>query len=348
MEDVARGDNLQSKDDLADGTIRGYVAAAVAWIEVECPAIAKIPLYSNEKGTTQANRFHPFLRELLSQRSIWREPKPKKEPLSAGMLNVMRDMAKECRCDSPYGNYGRDAVLWDFTRLACFTGSRIGEYGMSKKPPGVALDGFVPIPDSHDVPKEWRGRPLAFIVEDFILYDKHWREVSRSEARRRPKRVQYVEVRFRYDKSPKNFLFRRFKRMRSFFCLVDAVLSILDRYHTDPFRQAGEPLGFFVNKNGMRRAIQGEHMQKYFQEACVIAHPDPNHYLRLHIKCLMSHSCRVTAAVALYNAGVSKEDIAWRLRWSVESVDEYLRDCMRVIEVLSFKAMEGAYVRAPY
>ena len=347
MEDVARGDNLQSKSDLADSTIREYVAGAVSWIEAECPGVEKIPLYISEKGTRKAEDFHPYLRERLSQRAIWRQPREKKEPISGAMFDAMHAMANQCRRHSAYGNYGRDAVLWDFVRLACYTGSRLGEYGLGARAKGCPLDGWNKIPDSHDVPAEWRGRPLAFIAEDFVLYDRNWREVSRREARRHPKLVQYVEVRFRYDKSPKNFSYRRFKRMNSYFCIVDAVLSILRRHHDDPLRRHGEPLGFLINENGTRHAISGKHMQQYLQDACVIAHPDPEHYLRKHIHCLMSHCCRVTAAVALYNAGVSIEDIAWRLRWSAQSVQEYLRDCMRTIEVLSLKAMAGAYILRP-
>ena len=55
------------------------------------------------------------------------------------------------------------------------------------------------------------------------------------------------------------------------------------------------------------------------QHACRLAYPDPNHYLWLHIHCIMAHSNRVTAAIALYNL-----EIAHRLRWSVESVEHYL------------------------
>ena len=346
MEAVALGDNLQGKEDLSDSTIRAYISAAVAWIEVECPKIARIPIYSNEKGTTKADRFHPYLRELLAQRTIWKKPRDKKEPISADMFDAMRDMAKECRRSSIYGNYGRNAVLWDFARLACFTGSRLGEYGLSRKPAGVKPDGWDKIPNSHDVPKEWRGRPMAFITEDFLLYDKKWRLISHRTALRHPKRVKFVEVRFRYDKSPENFVFRKFKRMHSFFCLVDAVLSILARHYSDQYRRPGEPLGFFINRNGQRRAIKGEHVQEYLQDACRRAHPDSNHYLRQHIHCLMSHCFRVTAAVALFNAGVSISDIAWRLRWSKKSVEKYLRDCARIINELSFKAMDGAYFEA--
>lgn len=47
------------------------------------------------------------------------------------------------------------------------------------------------------------------------------------------------------------------------------------------------------------------------RQAVVEAYPDPNHYLRLNIKRIDAHSNRVTAAVALSNAGMSIDDIAF-------------------------------------
>jgi hypothetical protein len=57
----------------------------------------------------------------------------------------------------------------------------------------------------------------------------------------------------------------------------------------------------------------------------------------------MSHSLRVTAAVALNNAGVSLDDIAFCLRWNSDAVKLYIRDCYRMINNLTCKALAGAY-----
>ena len=74
------------------------------------------------------------------------------------------------------------------------------------------------------------------------------------------------------------------------------------------------------------------------------AHPEPNHYLRKNIRGLTSHSLRVTAAVALYNAGVSIDEIAFRLRWHSEAVKLYLRDHYAHIGDLTKKVIVGAYI----
>jgi hypothetical protein len=78
------------------------------------------------------------------------------------------------------------------------------------------------------------------------------------------------------------------------------------------------------------------------QEACVLGHPDPNHYMRKRIHLILSHSNQVTAAVAMFNAGIPMETIASHLRWSVESVKHYLWECTTKIGFLTEKAIQGA------
>jgi hypothetical protein len=90
--------------------------------------------------------------------------------------------------------------------------------------------------------------------------------------------------------------------------------------------------------------IKGDHVQSVMRHACRQAYPDPNHYLQLNIKLLMSHSNRITAAVALYNANVPIPEIAFCLRWFIDSVTFYLRDCFKAIGPLTEAATNGAYL----
>lgn len=76
--------------------------------------------------------------------------------------------------------------------------------------------------------------------------------------------------------------------------------------------------------------------------ACKAAYPDATHYMRLNINRLVSHSNRVTAAVALRAAGISIDDIAYRLRWKAASVETYLRECYQAIGDITLKAIPGA------
>jgi hypothetical protein len=74
-----------------------------------------------------------------------------------------------------------------------------------------------------------------------------------------------------------------------------------------------------------------------------MAHPDPSHYMHKNAHCIVAHSLRVSACVALHNAGVSLDDITFRLRWNSDAVKAYIRDCARTIDELTGRVISGAY-----
>ena len=76
---------------------------------------------------------------------------------------------------------------------------------------------------------------------------------------------------------------------------------------------------------------------------CLRTCPDPEHYMHINYKLIMAHSARVTAAVALHNAGLEFDVIAFRLRWSVQSVQHYVRECSgQIIGDLCQNVLVGA------
>jgi hypothetical protein len=103
------------------------------------------------------------------------------------------------------------------------------------------------------------------------------------------------------------------------------------------------PLGAFLNTKGQHCTIHGKHMEHTIRASCEKAYPNPNHYLRINIKRLLSHSIRIFACVALQNIGVKLDDITYRLRWNSDAVNFYIRDCYRLIDDLTGKALLGAY-----
>ena len=340
MFSIRDGKNLASSDTLTDGTLHNYVQAGNAWLQVQFGIEA--PIYDPTcKPGSSNRRLHPYLGEILAQRRIWTEGKPKKEPCTGEIFDSMAHLIPTDRGVAPQQlALGKHAAVYDWSRLGLFTGSRLGEYGQSKVPKGCK---WTPLPNSDDVPLEWRGKPLAFIRSDFTFYTKDHILVEHSDALSDPARVEYVHFRFRYDKSKFNFIIRKFRRIRaSHLCPVDAALNILARAAALKIGDF-EPLGAFL-ANGRIHCIEGKHMQNYMRLACVHAFPDPKHYLRLHIDRLVSHSLRVTAAVALNNAGVSVDDIAFRLRWNSDAVKLYLRDCYRLVGPMTMQAVTGAYV----
>jgi hypothetical protein len=99
---------------------------------------------------------------------------------------------------------------YDFCVLSLFTGSCLVEYGQSGLPNGSPSDGWNAIPDSPDVPTEWRGMPMAFIASDFSYFDKKHMIVPHLDALANPARVRQVHIRFRYDKSALAQLWSRY------------------------------------------------------------------------------------------------------------------------------------------
>ena len=338
--EVSQGHNPTKRSDLHDKTLCEYLQAAARLLKVACPEL-HVPLYSASGGSTKSDKLHPYLANILSDRRNWQQPKEMKQPISREMLDTMEAKAQAYIATGTYRKFGRLPALWDLACLACYTGSRLGEYGVSRQEAGSP---FPRIPNSPDVPEIWRGQPVAFIPKDFEFFDKGMHLLPWSEAWKHPHKAVILIVRFRYDKSPNNFTKRKFKRVNGNFCPVRAAWSILDRYHSCSQRYPDEPIGFFTADNGRRTNTSSRHIKKFLTEICEEAHPNPNHYLRQHIDQLVSHSFRVTAAVALSNAEVSIDDITFRLRWNSDAVRRYLRDGARAITELSFKAMQGAYM----
>lgn len=191
--------------------------------------------------------------------------------------------------------------------------------------------------------------PLSFVRGDFVFLDVAQRHIADEVAVARPGLVTQVKVRFRYDKSPNNFVHRTYNRTNQILCAVDATISITKRAMAlnRNYVSGKEPLVMFRAASGARWTVRGGQIKRFMERCCIIAHPDPNHHLRLHIKCLMAHCLRVTAAVALFNCGETEELIAFRLRWNSDAVRIYLRDCYRSIGSLTERALKGAFADLP-
>ena len=78
------------------------------------------------------------------------------------------------------------------------------------------------------------------------------------------------------------------------------------------------------------------------KRACVLAYPDPTHYMRVHIAQIDPHSNRM-AAVSLKLGGATNEDIAFLLRWHISSVPTYLRECFQQVGAIVQTTLQGAY-----
>ncbi len=328
---MGAGDNLTGRSNLSDDTVMGYVSAAAGYIQLEygVPSPLHIP------GQTS---WDPFISGLLAARRTWAQPaNSQKEPLSTAMIDALWAHV------APLDPILQTAAVADWILLGIFTGSRLQEYASSKRTPG---DPWPRIPNTELVPPEWRGQPLGFIAADFTFLDRGKIVLTHGQALSAPAMVGALRIRFRYDKSKHNFSRRTFgTTSHAFLCPVKAGLSIIRRA-----RKIGippdQPLGQYrmkgktTTKNYM---LLAEHIQKVMRDICILAHPDPNHYMRVNINRLSSHCLRVTACVMLHNGGVSLDDIKHRLRWNSDSVKLYLRDNCRFIHDATCRVIAGVY-----
>jgi hypothetical protein len=330
---------LTERSDLAMGTLAGYISAATTCLRFTY-GLSHSFLSEGSMAKTA------FVRALLEQRRTWKQPRDQKEPLSSEMLTTMYLLVRREELRRPgQGDLGQDSCVFDCVCLSIFTGSRLGEFGQSNVRKIQGSDGFDPVPDSVHVPPAFRGKPLAFISSDFEFLDDRRRLIPHVQALEDPAAVRKLRVRFRYDKGPDNFTFRTFNRTGHFLCAVAAALSLVRRamrIHRD-FTSDSEPLAMFLAVNRRRWTVRGRHVQQFMQKACILAHPDARHHLRRYIHCLMTHCGRVTAAVALFNAGASIDLIAFCLRWKSDAVRLYLRDCYRSIGTLTSDVLRGAF-----
>jgi hypothetical protein len=230
-------------------------------------------------------------------------------------------------------------AIFDWTRLGVFTGSRLGEYGQSKPRPGEL---FATVPNSPDA-SIWANTPLAFIQDDFTFYDELRHLLDCSDLESLSRRAIEVHVRFRFDKSSLNFSIRKFRRTpRNFMCTVKSRISILCR--ADRLRvPASHPIGVYRSTTeGAYKFIRGDDVSSVMCYACVSAYPESSHYMRQHIDRIVAHLNRVTACLALHQAGVTIDDIAFCLRWQVPSIQFYIRERYSKLGELTQKAVAGA------
>ena len=320
---------MKTKAGLAPGSLVGYINSATAWLQT------KLGLVCSDVTTK-----HSMIADVLLEAHKWRKPKPKREPYTYKMFQTLHARIDKKRRTHAPALYEREAAVYDWARLSVYTGSRSGEYaqtvGTTTEPSRV--------PDAP-VAQEWAKEPIAFVASDFTFFSADSRRITLKEILENPNLAHELHVRFRYDKSGRNFTIRKFRRGKGLLCPIDAAISILLRAAALKV-PPGHPIGVHHNPRSKSATkvvlLQSAEVIKVMRSVCLEAYPDKNHYYNINYMAIDAHSARVTAAVALSQAGIDKADIAFRLRWKPESVDHYLRDCNRTIGDLTKAAVLGA------
>jgi hypothetical protein len=151
-----------------------------------------------------------------------------------------------------------------------------------------------------------------------------------------------LQITFCHDKSGRNFAVRKFGRGKDWLCPIAAATRLLYRASllgipsNDPIC-AHRPLN-----SSTIRLLWDSDVTDTMRQIGIDTYPDPQHFLRVNINRIASHSNRVTAAVALSQSGMTVDDMAQRLRWKPESVAFYLCENAQDIGDYTRNAIAGA------
>lgn len=279
----------------------------------------------------------PYLKARLELRGKWQQPREKREPYTYPMLATYAQQVAAAEKADPEAFLDKFSLVFNTQCLGIFTGSRVSEYAQSKGSRKTVSR----VPLKHGQSPS-TAQPVAFMAEDFLFLTGEGTIIPHRELFLQPHRAISMHVTFRHDKSGRNYSVRKYGRGSDWLCPITAAVKILYRAHLlkiprfDPicaYRPKGHAAYLFLRDTDVTDTMR---------KICIAAYPDPNHFLRLHIKRIASHSNRVTAAVALSQSNMSINDIAHRLRWKPESVEHYLRESARDIGAFTANTIAGA------
>jgi hypothetical protein len=206
---------------------------------------------------------HPYIREQLAQKAAWSKPRPKKEPYTINMFRVLDDSV----CSKPDG---LDAFLslqhavYDWTRLGLFTGSRVSKYAQTCL---KAKGRFNTIPITLDA-CAWAGQAITFLRADFVFYIAQHKLIPLATlySSYSSGSVISVHIRFRFDKSPRNFSIQKFQRTDG--PILDPVAAVVSCIHQADLLQlpVWEPIGAFGSVSSSPAFLWDYHILNVMQK----------------------------------------------------------------------------------
>jgi hypothetical protein len=280
----------------------------------------------------------PFIGERISRRRKWQQPRPKREPYTFAMFATFY-AAVRAQEQSPDRFLHRHSLVFDTQCLGIFTGSRVSEYAQSKGPSTSVSR----VPSITDADPTATTLPVAFVAQDFTFLSSAATIIPHQELFLAPHTAAQLHITFRHDKSGRNYSVRKYAKGADWLCPITAATRLLYRARLlaipphDPICAHRQP------RTQAIRFLRDTDVTDIMRQVCLDTYPDRNHFLRLNLQRISSHSNRITAAVALHHANMSIDDIAQRLRWKPESVSFYLRETATDIGAYTKNAIIGAH-----
>jgi hypothetical protein len=129
---------------------------------------------------------------------------------------------------------------------------------------------------------------------------------------------------------------------KAWLCPIRAATNILFRAYTLGIPPLDPVCAYQSPNSPGYRFIRDTDITTAMRQACTDTYPNPDHFLRIHVDRISSHSNRIYAAVSLSQAGETIDTIAQRLRWSAPSVSFYLRESATDVGSYTASTIHGA------
>ena len=330
--DLASGINIKGIPFIQHTTIKLYLAAAASF------AIDKLlpdPRYRhNMFGFQVGKNMFPELHHWLSFLKKWEGPTNKAWSLD---MNILQQLKTTLQTSNPLSH---TASAIDAIVLGAYTGARCSEYCRGTFRKGEL---FAKVPDNKFT-REWRGYPIAFVNSDITFLNSSRCIIHTSRANQE---AQYVQIRFRFDKGGgQNFSVRTFRTLPSepFLCPVLTALRILTRW-SRICKDERFPICCFHDKR-KTAVLTDTQVTTTLREAVKSAYPNPNHVFRQQIQLFRTHSIRVFACCTLVAAGLTTEQIEYKLRWCSTSWKGYIRESLSEVDLISMKIFSSGLTDA--
>lgn len=271
----------------------------------------------------------------------WQRGREEREALTGPLLTELQNMRMDQVSQDPCAILDLAAAVQDWTAIGIAAGLRLSECGQSKKKKGEL---FATTPNTPAA-GQWAGSSLAFIKSDFtfLTEDRLVIPTPTGDPRDILRTAECGRTRFRAQKNGQNDVEKEWARNAGHFLdVVRAMVSILCR-HWMLHLPDSCPLGVYHDADQKSfEFLKGPDITSMLRLACVRACPDERHCLRQRIDCIVTHSNRVAACLMLKQAGFTEEQIANKLRWNVESVKFYLRECHLTVDEFTKRAFHAA------
>jgi hypothetical protein len=282
-------------------------------------------------------KLHPLIGDRIEQCRKWGKPRDKREPYTFEMLATFHTQVSTATAADPRLFLDAQHLIFDTQCLGIFTGSRVSEYAQSRG--SASQISRVPLAATTSKKSQLA---IALVAQDFVFLSKSGTIIPHSELFLSPSAACQLQITFRYDKSGRNHTVRKYGPGDKWLCPISAAVNILHRARTLRIPAADPVCAYRPVNSSQHRFLRDTQVTDTMRRICIDTYPDPQHFLRLNLHRFASHSNRVTAAVALNQAGLPIDDIAQRLRWKPESVAFYLRETSQDIGVFTSKVIAGA------